>query len=104
MKKAVIHIPKGIASRGGCRVGWQYYASEADALAARPFAKALALQMEEQGYYWGYAVPGYIMRIDIGAMAFTEWPYGYLLRDEDKALTADELRVKYPVIWELTVP
>lgn len=101
---APIRIPDGISREGGCKVGWQYYASEAEALAAKPFAMALADQMEAQGYDFGYQSPGWIERIEAPSSAATHWPYGYLLREEDKALTPEELRSKYPVIWSLCVP
>jgi hypothetical protein len=50
--------PKPVASRGGCKVDWNYYADEATALECAKAAWNNKQIMEREGYHWGYCCPG----------------------------------------------
>lgn len=52
--------PASQAYRGGCKVAWRYYASEADAKKASKLAVREARALEKQGFDWGYMVPGMV--------------------------------------------
>lgn len=52
--------PAGQGYRGGCKVAWLFYTSRENAEAAAEIAKTRARRKEEQGYDWGYQMPGEI--------------------------------------------
>ena len=55
--------PTPIGYRTGCKVAWDYYATEADAQAAAVKAREDAADKWALGYDFGYQVPGGIRHI-----------------------------------------
>lgn len=66
MAKAKKHTyasyPKEADGRSGCKVGWLYYETEAEAMEAAKAAKHNAQIQWSLGYDFGYCVPGFIRR------------------------------------------
>lgn len=52
--------PEPVDHRTGCKVSWNYYATEQDALKASEVAKAEGQYQLGQGYDFGYCWPGTI--------------------------------------------
>lgn len=52
--------PKPIKSECGCKVSWYYYDNLADAEKASDVAEAEAIELEKEGFDWGYQCPGAI--------------------------------------------
>ena len=52
-----------IWTKGGCKVAWEYYDSEAAAQARVPSAVSEARDRAARGYDFGYCVPGEIQHI-----------------------------------------
>lgn len=48
----------------GCKVGWEIYDNEAEALEAAERAKVDAERKWAQGYDFGYQVPGAVKHVD----------------------------------------
>lgn len=53
-------FPPHAEYRGGAKVSWRYYATQAEADTCAAAAKHNARIMESQGYDWGYQSPGSI--------------------------------------------
>lgn len=56
--------PEAVAIRSGCKVGWRYYATEAEAKICAVIAKHNAIRDRELGYDHGYCSPGTITAPD----------------------------------------
>ena len=52
--------PKAIKQECGCKVSWLYYDNQADAERASDIAEAEAIELEKEGFDWGYQTPGAI--------------------------------------------
>jgi hypothetical protein len=52
-----------VAYRGGCKVAWETYDDEAEALAASEKAKVEAERKAKLGYDFGYQSPGQISHV-----------------------------------------
>jgi hypothetical protein len=55
-----------ISDRHGCKVGWNTYATEAEAKAAAEWAKVEEQRKAELGYDFGYQSPGSISKVPRG--------------------------------------
>lgn len=64
--------PESQDRRGGCKVSWLYYKEKSDAEAASKVAKQEAVHQMNQGYDFGYCMPGTIQQLeswkDMGTM------------------------------------
>jgi hypothetical protein len=56
-------LPKPVARRSGCKVGWWYYATETEARAAAVIAEANGDWGASQGYDFGFCSPGTVKRV-----------------------------------------
>jgi|GEM_PF-6013775 len=54
--------PPALDTKEGCKVGWRFYATLADAKKAARIAEREASRLEALGYDWGYQTPGRIER------------------------------------------
>ena len=63
--------PKPLYSRSGCKVGWYFYSTRADAEAAVAAAVERAVRMVADGYDFGYSVPGEITEVADGTWRVT---------------------------------
>jgi hypothetical protein len=52
-----------ITTRSGCKVGWAYYSTEAEAQACAKREAAAREQMLREGYDFGYLWPGTITHL-----------------------------------------
>jgi len=52
-----------IGHRTGCKVAWQYFATEEEAQLAAAAARDDAVRLAAQGYDFGYQVPGTVRRL-----------------------------------------
>jgi hypothetical protein len=58
--------PPPVSTRSGCKVGWNTYATLEDAEACSRWAQEQAKHMAEQGYDFGWQVPGSVRPCDGG--------------------------------------
>lgn len=54
------NYPEPVLRRNGCKVGWLYYKSKKEARIASAMAFKRSIEMRDQGYEFGYVVPGAI--------------------------------------------
>lgn len=54
-----VKMPEAVKVEVGCKVAFYYYASEAEARVAGEVFKKEAVVKAQQGYDFGYQVPGY---------------------------------------------
>jgi hypothetical protein len=59
----MIEKPTPVAVSSGCKVGWAYYRTEAEARAANVFALKEATRKARLGYDFGYRSPGHELRL-----------------------------------------
>jgi len=59
-------IPTPISQRGGCKVRWMTFATEADAKACAKVAVQEAQRKADDGYDFGYCSPGSITKTEEG--------------------------------------
>ncbi len=52
--------PQALREQSGCKVGWRYYTTRAEAKVAAQVALREAERLEALGYDWGYQSPGQI--------------------------------------------
>jgi len=62
-------MPAAVAIRSGCKVGWKYYRTEAEAKAAAVIARHNAKIDASQGYDFGYCSPGSVSLVREGEFA-----------------------------------
>lgn len=60
----LVDYPTPVKSRGGCKVSWAYYATEAEARECAIAARRNARVLEAQGYDFGYMAPGAVNEVD----------------------------------------
>lgn len=65
-----MQYPPEQASRSGCKVSWNYYASEADAKACSIAAINNGQMQMNRGYDFGYCAPGSVRKPEPGSKVF----------------------------------
>ena len=55
--------PPCVTERSGCKVGWRYYATEAEARTAAKVARAEGAYLAGFGYDYGYRSPGSVSQV-----------------------------------------
>lgn len=60
------HDQKPVSQRGGCKVRWETYATEAEAKIVQKWAIVEAEIKRRQGYDSGYCSPGSIRKVENG--------------------------------------
>ncbi len=60
-----------LKSKSGCKVGWEWYPTKAEAQARASEAREEAQKREAQGYDFGYCVPGLVDECDDGTFRVT---------------------------------
>lgn len=56
-------MPEPVSRRMGCKVGWYYYRTEAEARAASPIAVHNGRIAAGEGYDFGYCCPGSVEKL-----------------------------------------
>ena len=64
--------PTPIRTRGGCKVSWNYYVTEAEAKECAAAAKHNARIQANLGYDFGYCSPGSIVPVEIAGTKLFE--------------------------------
>ena len=59
----VIEKPAPVAQRSGCKIGWEYFKTKAEARTANRFALKEAKRKASLGYDFGYRSPGQELRL-----------------------------------------
>ncbi len=92
---AILHLAgpraegKPIAIESGCKVGWEIYDNERDAIEASMRAAAEGISKANRGYDFGYQTPGEIRHLDVC--------YSHHRND-------DGTRDEYHNVWVVTIP